>query len=560
MKWTTRETVRRHARRGFDEDQTRMYPDAEDGVMDALIAALRDPACYPHPAAQVELIETHISWVLLAGDYAYKLKKPVRLPFLDFGTLEARRHFCAEELRLNRRTAAALYLEVVPVVQSARGPRVGGGGEAIEYAVKMRRFSPEALADAMARRGALGPAQADEIAAALARFHADAPCADRASPYGTAADVAAQAVANFDQIGALVPAPDAPLAARLARLRAWTGGEAARLAAAFAARRAGGFVRECHGDLHLANIAFVGGRALPFDCIEFDPGLRWIDVMSEMAFLFMDLRAHGLAGLAWRALNGWLEASGDYEGVEVLRFYAVYRAMVRAKVACIRGERGAFDEYVALAEELAGDARAALVVMHGVSGSGKTTVSRSLAERLGAVRLRSDVERKRLAGISPGARAAAPPGEGIYGAGMTGRTYGRLARLAALALEAGVPAIVDAATLRRAERDALRRLAERRGAPCVIAACEAPEAVLRARVAARAAQGRDASDAGPAVLERQLATREPLGTDEETFAVRVDGATEAGALAALGAVAARLDVARANRAPRAADDAAQALG
>jgi aminoglycoside phosphotransferase family enzyme/predicted kinase len=506
--------------------------------MDPLIAALRDPACYPHPAQEVALIETHISWVLLAGDFAYKVKKPVRLPFLDFGTLEARRRYCEDELRLNRRTAPDLYLEVVPIAQSARGPAIAAPGEPIEYAVKMRRFASDALADDMARRGALGPAQIDAIAAVLAKFHAAAPRAGPAGEYGAGVQIAEAATGNFDQIAAL--GPDAAVAARLGRLRAWTAGECRRLEPVFASRRGDGQVRECHGDLHLGNIAFIDGRAVPFDCIEFDPALRWIDVMSEVAFLVMDLLAHGLSAGAWRLLNAWLEASGDYGGIAVLRFYLVYRAMVRAKIARIRGSDEQFRLYVRLAESLAEAAPAPLVLMHGLSGSGKTRFSQAALERLGAVRVRSDVERKRLHGLAAEARTGAALDAGIYSPAGNRRTYEQLKRLAAGVLAAGYPAIIDAAFLRREQREPLRDMAARLGAPCVIAACTAPEAILRRRVAERAAGQRDASDAGVAVLEHQRAASEPFSQEERDIAVTVDTSGEDGVRRGLDAIAARL--------------------
>ncbi|MGE0873205.1 MAG: AAA family ATPase [Burkholderiales bacterium] len=490
--------------------------------MEPLVAALQDPACYPHPVAGVQLIETHISWVLLAGDYAYKIKKPVRFAFLDFSTLEARRRYCEEELRLNRRTAASYYLDVVGITQGDAGVRIAAAGQPVEYAVRMRRFPPGALAEDAARRGALDAAGIDAIAAAVAAFHAETPRAGSGDAWGEPRDIAAQALANFDDIAALAPSPGGADAARLAFLRDWTRRACAELAPAFDARRAGGFVRECHGDLHLGNIAFVDGGAMPFDCIEFDPGLRWIDVVSEIAFLFMDLLAHRLHALAWRLLNAWLQESGDYAGVRLLRFYAVYRAMVRAKVARLSGALDAASGYIALADALARVEPHGLVLMHGVSGAGKTVASQALLEHLGAVRLRSDVERKRLAGLAAQARAAAPPGAGIYDDRSTERTYERLAVLAAGILESGWPAVVDAAFLQRAQRDALRGVAQRLRLPCAIAACEAPEADLRRRIAAREAAAQDASDAGIAVLERQLADREPLGEDEQRMAVRID--------------------------------------
>jgi aminoglycoside phosphotransferase family enzyme/predicted kinase len=506
--------------------------------VNSFIAALRDPGCYPHPVDTVELVETHISWVLLAGEYAYKIKKPVRLPFLDFSSLAARRHYCEEELRLNRRTAPELYLDVLPIVQSARGPSFAGAGATLDYAVRMRRFPADALADRMARAGTLGPAQVDAIANSVGRFHASLPAADGTAGFGGAAQVSAQALGNFDQIAALPSA--AGSRAELARLRAWTTQECGRLASVFDARRAAGFVRECHGDLHLGNLAFIGGRAAPFDGIEFDPALRCIDVMSEVAFPVMDLFAHGLPALAWRLLNAFLEQSGDYEGLAVLRFYLVYRAMVLAKVALLRSDAASFGSLLALAASLILPGRAALLAMHGLSGSGKTTVSQALLERIGAVRLRSDVERKRLHGLPATARGESAPGAGLYDTAAGARTYERLADLAAATLGAGYPVIADAAFLRRGERHRFRDLAARLGAEFLIVSCGAADAVLRQRIAHRAALANDSSDADIAVLEHQLRSQHPLTSAEAAAAVGVNAESEAGLRRGVEAVAARL--------------------
>jgi aminoglycoside phosphotransferase family enzyme/predicted kinase len=491
--------------------------------MSGLIEALRVAACYPHPVEGVEIVETHISWVLLAGGYAYKIKKPVRLPFLDFGTLAARRRYCEEELRLNRRTAPDLYLDVQPIVQTAHGLMIGAPGEPIEYALRMRRFASEALADALARNGNLGRERIDAIAASLADFHSRLQGADVPAGYGSAAQIAAPVLGNFEQLAALGAAGGA-----LSRLRAWTERECTRLAPVFDSRLHAGRVRECHGDLHLGNIAFIDGSAVLFDCVEFDPALRWIDVMSEVAFVVMDLHAHRLGGLAWRLLNAWLDATGDYEGVNLLRFYCVYRAMVRAKIACIRGDADDFEAHLALAESFTAPHTRALILMHGVSGSGKTTVSQALLERLGAVRVRSDLERKRLHGLEARARSAAGIGAGIYDPAASGRTYGRLASIARGVIEAGYPAIVDAAFLRRAERDRFREVAREIGARCLIASCTAPEDRLRQRVARREAEGMDASDAGAAVLARQIETQDALAPEERLGAVTVGTAPPAG--------------------------------
>ena len=508
-----------------------------------LIERLREPQRYPHRCDRVELVETHISWVLLAGDYAYKVKKPVDLGFLDFTSLAARHRFCLEELRLNRRTAPALYLEVVPIGGSADDP-VLGATPAIEHAVRMRRFEQDALLDRLARRGGLEPAVVDLLADAIAAFHAGAARATEASGFGAPERVLAPAEQNFDQLAALAEAGDQ--AAELAALRRWTEREFALRRDAIEARRRVGFVRECHGDLHLGNVALIDGRPVPFDCIEFNDDLRWIDVMSEIAFLVMDLIDHRLDALAWRCLNRYLEATGDYDGLALLRFHLVYRAMVRAKIACLRAADGAlapdaragfgaqFRDYLALAGRFAGAARPAIVLMHGLSGAGKTTVALRLVEALGAVRVRSDVERKRLLGLEALARTHAGVASGAYGAATTRRTYDRLAAAARAIAGGGLPAIVDAAFLRAADRAAFRALARELAAPFAIADCVAPEADLRARITARARAGSDASEASLAVLEHQLSTAEPLAAEERTDAVTfAAGADPAAAIAEL---------------------------
>ncbi len=407
---------------------------------ETMVAALRDPRRYPHPVERVTLLETHISRVLLTGRYAYKLKKPVALGFLDFSTLEARRIACEEELRLNRRTAPDLYLEVVPVTGTPTEPWLDGDGPAIDYAVKMREFPQDALLEGVAVRGELDPALMDDLAAEVAAFHASVARAGPGSEFGAPQDVAAQARQNFDQLRSL--GPDRESTAALQRLAAWTDREFAQRERVFAARRDEGFVRECHGDLHLRNLLLLDGRLVPFDCIEFNAHLRWIDVMSEVAFVVMDLADHGFAAHAARFLDAYLEETGDYPGLALLRFYLVYRAMVRAKVACMRAHQLAagaperapaereFRDYLRLAERFVALERRALIVTRGLSGSGKTVFSGLLVETLGAIRVRSDVERKRLHGLAAGERTGGAVGSGIYAQDATRRTYARLREIA----------------------------------------------------------------------------------------------------------------------------------
>ncbi len=496
---------------------------------ESLAAALCSPACYPHEVDRVELIETHISWVLLAGDFAYKLKKPVRLPFLDFSTLEARRHYCEEELRLNRRTAPRIYLDVVPIGGESHAPRIGRRAPLLDYAVRMQRFPQDALLSSLAAGGRLEPAHVDALADAVASFHAAIAGAPPPPDCGSASAVAAPAEENFAQLAAL-PHPDHSRGL-LDRMREWTLVEGHALASRFDERRAQGFVRECHGDLHLGNAILLDGTAVLFDAVEFDPRLRWTDVMSDVAFAFMDLSRYADGRLAWRFLSRYLESTGDYAGLDVLRFYCVYRAMVRAKVDCIRagqlapGEarevdaRRELDSHLALARRLSIRAAPLLLLMHGTSGSGKTTVAQRVTEALGAVRLRSDVERKRLHGLEALARTGSGLDAGLYTAAGDDRTYERLAALARRALQDGYRVVVDAAFLERRRRQAFRDLARQCGAAFEIFSCVAPEAVLRERLSRR---DRDASEADAAVLDAQLAGEHALDLQERAHCTIVD--------------------------------------
>lgn len=505
-------------------------PAVPNTALPPLIAALMDARRYPRAVETVERVETHISWVLLAGEYAYKIKKPLALGFLDFSTLEARRYYCQEELRLNRATAPQLYLEVLPITGSDTAPVFGGAGPPIEYALKMRRFSQEALLDRVAQRGELDTGLVDRLAATVAAFHANAAIAGAGGSHGTPAGIIGPARENFGQIAGL--APSAAGAAQLDRLRAWTEAASARLEPTFAARKADGRVRECHGDLHLGNIALIDDKPVPFDCIEFNPEFRWIDVMSEIAFLVMDLLDRDLAAPAWRCLNRYLEISGDYDGVAVLRYYLVYRAMVRAKVALIharqnvtgavrRDEEKTFLHHLRLAQSLASPGHPALVLMHGLSASGKTTVAQTLVEALGALRVRSDLERKRFFGLAADAPGNSTVGGGLYDDKISRRTYERLAGVAGLALRSGWRVIVDATSLRRQQRDAFRQIARAMAVPFVIVSCSAADAVLRERLAQRRAAGEDASEATIEVLEHQFAAQHPLGADELAETVMV---------------------------------------
>ncbi len=489
-----------------------------------LVTALQD--AFLSGGGQVELVETHISYVLLTGEHAFKIKKAVDFGFLNFTTLAARQFYCHEELRLNRRFAPDIYLDVVPITGSPEAPVIDGVGPALEYAVRMRQFDQDGLLSRVIARGELTPAAVDALAAEVAAFHTRAAVSAHTAPFGRPDDIEQQALQNFEQMFPAIADPRDR--SNLEALLEWTRLEYSRLAERFQVRRRDGFVRECHGDLHLGNIALITGRMTLFDCIEFNESMRWTDVMSDVGFLVMDLRDRGRADLAARFLNAYLEITGDYEGLSVLRFYVVYRALVRAKVACLKRAQAGSDEeharslaefrtYLDLAQSETRPHDPAVAITHGVTGSGKTTSTQTFVDSTGAVRVRSDVERKRLHGMTAGERSGSAVGEGLYTADGTEQTYARLAALARTIATAGYVVVVDAAFLKRQQRDLLRRVAADLHVPFTILDCSAPADILRQRVAERSRSGHDASEGTLAVLEQQLATEEPLTGEERKF-------------------------------------------
>ncbi len=485
-------------------------PAAQQRLIDALLGAGR-----------FELVETHISWLLLDRTHVYKIKKALDLGFLDHTTLAARQHACAEELRLNRRTAPDLYQAVLPIGGTSEHPKIGAQ-PAIEYAVQMQRFPGGQLFDELLTRDALLPQHIDALAQRVALFHAGLPRAAADGAYGTPPAIHHATWQNFAQLRELLPPSEAT---RLVALEKEMAAEYARCEPVFAQRLAQGQVRECHGDLHLGNVTLLDDAPLPFDAIEFAPALRWIDVIDEVAFTMMDLLYRGRSDYAWRYLNAWLEVCGDYAGVRVLRFYLAYRAMVRAKVAAIRAaqQQGAARsagwrtcrDYLRLAASCLSRPRAALVITHGLPGSGKTTCAQYLLQQLGAVRIRSDVERKRLHGLEALASSRAA-GVDLYAADATARTYACLRDLAEMLLQAGYTVVVDAAFLKQSEREEFQRLAERCRTPFVIASLAASPDTLRERLRQRRG---DASEADISVLEKLVAVQQPLQAHEAARSV-----------------------------------------
>jgi aminoglycoside phosphotransferase family enzyme len=502
-------------------------PVSVDSTAEPLIKGLLAPAAFDHEVSRVELIETHISWLILTDEFAYKLKKPMVLDFLDFGDLEKRRHYCEEEVRLNKRYAPELYIDVVPVTVVDGQPRFGGSGEPVEFAVRMHRFDQSLRLDRQLEDGKLTAADMNELGLAIAERHRLAPRVG-AEKRDRVLRLTRQFM--FDNFTALETAIDPAL---LGRLGGWTEAELQKHAKLLAERFDDGYVRDCHGDLHLGNLVRLEAGITTFDCIEFNEDLRHIDVMADVAFLVMDLVERSHSELAAHFLNRYLEAGGDYGGVTVLNLFFVYRCLVRAKVAVIRASgRDDIDgeaadlaearEYCHMAARQAEHRKPVLVLMHGFSGSGKTRVAGELMAALPAIRLRSDVERKRMFGIEESASSKSGIGTGIYSGPASDRVYARLFDLAGALLAGEHSVILDAAFL-----DARRRgdaLAVARGARCpaLIVNVTAPDSVLRRRLRDRAGARRDVSEADVTVLEHQLAHADELSEVERRITVDCD--------------------------------------
>jgi len=469
----------------------------------APLHSLLHPAAYPHPAENVRLVTTHLSWVLLTGEVAYKIKRPVHLPFVDLRDPERRAFFCAEELRLNRRFAPELYLDVVPVVEAGGGARIGGEGPVLEHAVRMRQFPWEEQLDRLLATGGLPPAELLAFGRALAEIHAGLPVAPPGGPFGDPARVRALLLENFRQCreggkGDDAQALEGPLLHRLAEAARW-----------LPERLRDGFVRECHGDLHAENVVRLQGQLRAFDAMEFEPAFRWIDVAQEIGFLSGDLGARGAPDDGHAFLTGYLERSGDYPACRLLPLYRAHACLVRAKVSPLRDE-GMRARYLEEAARALAEKRPHLILMSGVSGSGKTWLAKQLAGRLRAVHLRSDVERKRL----PELRA--------YTSRTRAMVYLHLLFCAEAALLGGFPVVVDATFVRREDRGIFRQLATRLRIPLHVVRCQAPPAVLRERIAARARAGNDPSEANLAVLEMQEIDLEPIAPDEDLPVIDAD--------------------------------------
>jgi len=494
-----------------------------------LISAMLKPEFYDHPIQSCQLIETHISWVILTGDFVYKVKKPVNFGFLDFSTLEKRKFYCEEELRLNRRLAPDLYLDVIQISGSTDNPVLAGKSKALEYAVKMLEFSQDMQLDHVLARNGLQQDMIDSIASLIAGFHQTIKTSKDDMDYGNPEKVYQPIKENFIQIRERVT--EQSKLELLSTLEQWSEDTFYKIKNVFAQRKKNGFIRECHGDLHLRNLAWYKNKPLAFDCLEFNANFRWIDVISEIAFLIMDLEDHQQPKLAQRFLNRYLELSGDYEGCSMLRFYLVYRAMVRAKVDAIRTNQEGiskqelvqankeFYSYLQLALTYTKQEPPIIIITRGMSASGKSTITQPLLEKLGAIRIRSDIERKRLFNIKSDEDSHADAEQGIYTTEATKKTYLKLLELAGSIIDAGLPVIVDATFSTTEQRRLFKELATKKQARFIILEFVATNETLKQRILDRK---NDVSDANLNILENQIKNWQPLQQDEKANSILID--------------------------------------
>lgn len=490
-----------------------------------LIAGLSQPAAYPYPAQDVKVFHTHISVVFLAGPYAYKVKKPVNLGFLDFSTLEKRFHFCEQEVHLNRRLAPPVYLGVVPVVKNSSGIRMEVEGDIVDWAVKMERLPAEATLQNRLRKGEVVPQQVADLAQRVARFHAEAAGSDRISSFGRLKVVSQNIRENFEQaeplIGVTISRPV------FDRIRELSEGALKALGPLIEKRGQNNIPRDTHGDLHLDHIYVFPDRPPPadlviIDCIEFSERFRFADPVSDMAFLYMDLLFHGRWDLAEEFANHYFVASKDQEGRELLSFYAAYRAAVRGKVegfelmeeevpAAERAHvlaRARAHWLLALGELEQPGRRPCLLLVGGLPGTGKSTLAQGLAERANFTLIRSDLVRKELAGVPYRSRVLSNWNEGIYTPDWTQRTYAECLDRAKELLFQGKRVVVDATFREESRRREFLELAARLAVPAAFLVCHADSDVVQSRLTLR--QG-DASDANWSAYQRAAAEWQPIG-------------------------------------------------
>jgi aminoglycoside phosphotransferase family enzyme/predicted kinase len=503
-----------------------------ESTLPDVIQAMLKPEFYPHPVSEpIELMQTHVSYVLLTGDYVYKLKKPVNFGFLDYSTLDKRKHFCEEEIRLNQRGAKELYLEVLPI--SAHNGKLGFGndGEIVDYALKMVQFPQENLLSNMFAAGTITEAHIEEMGKIVADFHAGAATSDYISSFGQVSKVRESVDENYQQTEKYIGL--AQTQQQFDETKAYTDRIFSQRPELFTNRRDGGFIRECHGDLHLRNICLSDGKIRLFDCIEFNEPFRFVDTMYDVAFAVMDLEARGRKDLANRFLNTYVEQTGDWEGLQVLPLYLSRQAYVRAKVTSfLLDDAGIPQADKDAAAQTAGDyyrqawaytspKQGKIIMLSGLSGAGKSTLGKQIAKETGGIHLRSDAVRKHLGGIPLSAKGD----DKLYSPAMTAQTYLRLLELGTTLAQQGYTVILDAKYDRVSLRQPVIDMAKSQNTPLQILHCTAPEEVLRDRLNKR--QG-DIADATADLLASQLAAWEGFTDTEQPYVTTIDTTQDRG--------------------------------
>lgn len=500
--------------------------------LNSLNTLLQQPALYDHPVDKIQLEETHISLVILTGQFVYKIKKPVDYGFLDFSSLAKRKSYCEEEVRLNSRLAPDLYLGVVPICGNLNDAKINGVGPTIEYAVKMRQFDTQQEFDKLLSSNKLDQNIIDETAKVLADFHSNIAISNRNMPYGSSEVIHQYVQENFEQIDLLGKEWLAAhnLLPTLQNLREWIEKQNTNLETNFTTRKMNGFIRECHGDLHLRNIVLLEGRVTPFDGIEFNKNLSWIDVINDIAFLLMDLDDHGRYDLSRILLNEYLSFTGDYTGLAVLRYYKVYRAMVRAKVAGLRLLQlkntssklvAEIENYLQISLDYIRPKKAKLIICHGLSGSGKTFISQRILGKSDIIRIRSDIERKRMIRSNTADENRTKINSGIYSKEASLKTYNHLLQLSDIILKSGYSVLVDAAFLEKEQRKLFFNYAQSNSIDFLILHCKTDVELQRQRLNKRISKGKDASDADASILEHQLKSQEPLEIQERKYSITI---------------------------------------
>ncbi|OKH13827.1 AAA family ATPase [[Limnothrix rosea] IAM M-220] len=492
-------------------------------TIEALISTLQTPDIYPHKVTgNIELVQTHVSYVLLTGDYAYKLKKSVNFGFLDFSTLEKRQHFCEVELRLNSELTKDVYLNVVSITYDGKDYAIDGQGEVVEYAVKMRQFPQEALLSGMFQAGTLVEENMVQLGKAVAAFHGTTRTNDYIRGFGEIAKIRQAIDENYAQTAGYIGRVQTQ--ERFEQTKDFTDNFFASREDIFASRRDQNKIRECHGDLHLRNICLWQDKIQLFDRIEFNEPFRFVDTMYDVAFTVMDLDARGAQKLGNAFLNTYVEETGDWEGLQVLPLYLSRQAYVRAKVTSFLLDDAAIaaeakqaaaktaSEYYELAWQYTQLPKGKVVMMSGLSGSGKSTVARRCARIWNAIQIRSDALRKHLAGIALDATGD----NSLYSQEMNEKTYARLTELGILLAQQGFTVILDAKFDRTAQRQKVIEACQAAELPYQILYCQAPTSLLETRLKNRTD---DISDATADLLQAQIDKAESF-TDEESLWVR----------------------------------------